>query len=97
MAQGRLNLKDFATHIPSQHNLTVKLRPLSKKERGARNYVVVVSYKCLPTVIICHCHCLFCFVVFPWIRDIVAADPYLNLKQTCILILPLKPYRMLKK
>jgi hypothetical protein len=32
VAQGRLNLKDFATHIPSQHNLTLKLRPLNKKE-----------------------------------------------------------------
>ncbi len=47
VAQGRLNLKDFATHIPSQHNLTVKLRPLSKKERGARNYAFVISLNIL--------------------------------------------------
>jgi len=36
VAQGRLNMKEFSTAIPTQHNLTVKLRPLSKKVSSAK-------------------------------------------------------------
>jgi len=36
VAQGRLNMKEFSTDIPTQHNLTVKLRPISKKVTSAK-------------------------------------------------------------
>ena len=36
VAQGRLNMRDFASAVPTQHNLTVKLRPISKKVSAAR-------------------------------------------------------------
>ena len=36
VAQGRLNMRDFASAVPTQHNLTVKLRPISKKVTAAR-------------------------------------------------------------
>jgi len=36
VAQGRLNMKEFSTSIPTQHNLTVKLRPISKKVSSAK-------------------------------------------------------------
>jgi len=36
VAQGRLNMKEFSTAIPTQHNLTVKLRPISKKVTSAK-------------------------------------------------------------
>jgi len=36
VAQGRLNMKEFSTAIPTQHNLTVKLRPISKKVSSAK-------------------------------------------------------------
>ena len=36
VAQGRLNMRDFSTAIPTQHNLTVKLRPISKKVSSAK-------------------------------------------------------------
>ena len=36
VAQGRLNMKDFSTAVPTQHNLTVKLRPISKKVTAAK-------------------------------------------------------------
>ena len=31
VAQGRLNMKDFCTLVPTQSEVTVKLRPVSKK------------------------------------------------------------------
>ena len=36
VAQGRLNMKDFCSAEPTEYNLTVKLRPISKKVTAAK-------------------------------------------------------------
>ena len=43
VAQGRLNMRDFSTAIPTQHNLTVKLRPISKKVSSAKLTLTLTS------------------------------------------------------
>ena len=43
IAQGRLNMRDFSTAIPTQHNLTVKLRPISKKVTAAKLTLTLTS------------------------------------------------------
>ena len=43
VAQGRLNMRDFSTAVPTQHNLTVKLRPISKKVTAAKLTLTLTS------------------------------------------------------
>ena len=43
IAQGRLNMRDFSTAVPTQHNLTVKLRPISKKVSSAKLTLTLTS------------------------------------------------------
>ena len=43
VAQGRLNMRDFSTAVPTQHNLTVKLRPITKKVTSAKLTLTLTS------------------------------------------------------
>ena len=43
VAQGRLNMKDFCTLVPTQSEITVKLRPVSKKVTAAKLSLTLTS------------------------------------------------------
>ena len=36
LASGAINMKDYASAVPTQHTLTIKLNPLTKKIVGAK-------------------------------------------------------------